>query len=71
MLVIAFLGMGKMGRPMAYNLASAGFRVRCWNRTPEKASRLLSNKIKVRKLDLNDLRNVDNCKKVLENIFEN
>ena len=36
MLVIAFLGMGKMGRPMAYNLASAGFRVRCWNRTPEK-----------------------------------
>ena len=35
MLVIAFLGMGKMGRPMAYNLASAGFRVKCWNRTCE------------------------------------
>ena len=36
MLVIAFLGIGKMGRPMAYNLASAGFRVKCWNRTSEK-----------------------------------
>ena len=42
MLVIAFLGMGKMGRPMAYNLASAGFRVRCWNRTPEKLKGLPS-----------------------------
>ena len=36
MQVIAFLGIGKMGKPMAYNLASSGFKVRCWNRTPEK-----------------------------------
>jgi len=36
MQVIAFLGMGKMGQPMAYNLASSGFKVRCWNRTIEK-----------------------------------
>ena len=36
MQVIAFLGMGKMGQPMAYNLASSGFKVRCWNRTTEK-----------------------------------
>ena len=42
MLVIAFLGMGKMGRPMAYNLASAGFRVKCWNRTSEKLGSLPS-----------------------------
>ena len=42
MLVIAFLGMGKMGRPMADNLASAGFRVKCWNRTFEKLGSLPS-----------------------------
>lgn len=42
MLVIAFLGIGKMGRPMAYNLASAGFRVKCWNRTSEKLGSLPS-----------------------------
>ena len=34
--------MGKMGRPMAYNLASAGFRVKCWNRTSEKLESLPS-----------------------------
>jgi len=42
MQVIAFLGMGKMGQPMAYNLASSGFKVRCWNRTIEKLHRLPS-----------------------------
>ena len=42
MLVIAFLGIGKMGRPMAYNLATAGFRVKCWNRTSEKLGSLPS-----------------------------
>ena len=42
MLVIAFLGIGKMGRPMAYNLASAGFRIKCWNRTSEKLGSLPS-----------------------------
>jgi 2-hydroxy-3-oxopropionate reductase len=31
-----------MGRPMAYNLASAGFRVKCWNRTSEKLGSLPS-----------------------------
>jgi 3-hydroxyisobutyrate dehydrogenase len=31
--VIAFLGTGRMGGPMAANLASAGFPVRAWNRT--------------------------------------
>ena len=36
MQIIAFLGMGKMGQPMACNLASSGFNVRCWNRTTEK-----------------------------------
>jgi len=34
---IGFLGFGRMGRPMAQNLASAGFQVSGWNRTPGKA----------------------------------
>ena len=34
---IAFLGTGIMGAPMARNLLKAGFQVRVWNRTPEKA----------------------------------
>ena len=34
---IAFLGMGIMGRPMAANLAAAGFEVTVWNRTRERA----------------------------------
>ena len=42
MQVIAFLGMGKMGQPMANNLASSGFKVVCWNRTTEKLHRLPS-----------------------------
>jgi 3-hydroxyisobutyrate dehydrogenase-like beta-hydroxyacid dehydrogenase len=37
---VAFLGTGLMGRPMAQNLARAGFRVRAWNRTPDKATGL-------------------------------
>src|SRR6478672_6885511 len=34
---VAFLGTGIMGAPMARNLLKAGFRVRVWNRTPDKA----------------------------------
>src|SRR4051812_41717950 len=36
---VGFLGFGRMGRAMAQNLASAGFRVLGWNRTPGKAPR--------------------------------
>jgi len=32
---IAFLGLGKMGAPMARNLLSAGFEVTVWNRSPK------------------------------------
>ena len=42
MQIIAFLGMGKMGQPMACNLASSGFKVRCWNRTTGKLHSLPS-----------------------------
>jgi 3-hydroxyisobutyrate dehydrogenase len=34
---VAVLGTGIMGAPMARNLLKAGFPVRVWNRTPEKA----------------------------------
>jgi 3-hydroxyisobutyrate dehydrogenase-like beta-hydroxyacid dehydrogenase len=34
---IGFIGLGRMGRPMAANLVAAGFTVRVWNRTPGKA----------------------------------
>jgi 3-hydroxyisobutyrate dehydrogenase len=37
MTAVAFLGTGTMGLPMARNLARAGFDVRAWNRTPERA----------------------------------
>jgi 3-hydroxyisobutyrate dehydrogenase-like beta-hydroxyacid dehydrogenase len=36
---IAFLGLGRMGLPMAVNLASAGHELTVWNRSPEKAER--------------------------------
>src|SRR5205085_4289706 len=38
--VVAFLGTGTMGLPMARNLASAGFELRAWNRTRERAAAL-------------------------------
>ena len=37
---VALLGTGIMGTPMARSLLRAGFRVRVWNRTPEKARML-------------------------------
>jgi 3-hydroxyisobutyrate dehydrogenase len=40
MTTVAVLGTGIMGAPMARNLAAAGFTVRAWNRTIEKAKPL-------------------------------
>jgi 3-hydroxyisobutyrate dehydrogenase len=34
---VAFLGLGRMGEPMAANLVKAGHQVVVWNRTPAKA----------------------------------
>ena len=39
--VIAFLGTGRMGGPMAANLARAGFAVRAWDRTASHAATLV------------------------------
>ena len=40
--VIAFIGTGLMGGPMAHNLLKAGFSVRVWNRSIEKAQALVA-----------------------------
>jgi 3-hydroxyisobutyrate dehydrogenase len=40
---IAFLGMGRMGGPMAANLARAGFDVRVWDRTASHAAALAAD----------------------------
>ncbi|MEJ8310774.1 NAD(P)-dependent oxidoreductase [Agrobacterium larrymoorei] len=40
---IAFLGTGLMGGPMARNLLKAGFTVRAWNRSTEKAQALVEH----------------------------
>jgi len=37
MSAVAFLGLGRMGLPMAVNLVSAGHDLTVWNRTPAKA----------------------------------
>jgi len=42
MAVVAFLGLGVMGFPMAGHLARAGHEVRVWNRTADKARRWAS-----------------------------
>jgi 3-hydroxyisobutyrate dehydrogenase len=39
---IGFVGLGLMGRPMAGNVARAGFPLTVWNRTAEKAEPLRS-----------------------------
>jgi 3-hydroxyisobutyrate dehydrogenase len=41
--VIAFLGTGRMGGPMAANLARGGFGVRVWNRTISRAEALATD----------------------------
>jgi 3-hydroxyisobutyrate dehydrogenase-like beta-hydroxyacid dehydrogenase len=39
---IAFLGLGKMGMPMACRLLEAGYPPTVWNRTPERAASLVA-----------------------------
>ena len=38
MAVVAFLGLGRMGWPMAVNVRKAGYDLVVWNRTPHKAT---------------------------------
>ena len=48
MAIIAALGTGVMGAPMARNLARAGHEVRAWNRSPDKAGALRDDGVEVR-----------------------
>src|SRR5689334_25307985 len=41
--VVAFLGTGRTGAPMAANLARGGFGVRVWNRTSSRAEALTAD----------------------------
>lgn len=47
MTVVAVLGTGTIGEPIARNLARAGFDVRAWNRTREKAEPLAEDGVTV------------------------
>jgi len=38
---VGFIGLGNMGSAMAKNLAQAGFRLRVWNRNPQKAKEMV------------------------------
>lgn len=38
---IGFIGLGNMGQPMVLNLLKAGFQVKVYNRTPEKAKEVV------------------------------
>ncbi len=42
---IGFIGLGIMGSRMAANLSKAGYKLFVYNRTPEKAKQLLSDKV--------------------------
>ncbi|HEX8363496.1 MAG TPA: NAD(P)-dependent oxidoreductase [Longimicrobium sp.] len=44
---VAFLGTGRMGLPMARNLARAGHTVVAWNRTPERAAPLAADGVEI------------------------
>ena len=41
MIRTGYIGLGKMGHPMAVNILKAGFPLTVWNRTPEKAQDLI------------------------------
>jgi len=40
---IAFIGLGRMGHPMAARVLKAGFPLTVWNRTPQKANSLVAS----------------------------
>ena len=44
---VGFIGLGLMGHPMARNLLKAGFPLIVWNRTPERAERLVQEGAKL------------------------
>ena len=41
-MTVGFIGLGRMGQPMAANLAAGGVPLLVWNRTPDKVDRLVA-----------------------------
>src|SRR6218665_3361976 len=41
-MIVAFIGLGNMGLPMARNVVQAGFAVHAYNRSPEKSKAIES-----------------------------
>lgn len=58
-MIIAFLGLGLMGFPMASNLLKAGFKVNVYNRTPAKAIPLAALKAQVFSTSIEAVDNAD------------
>lgn len=71
--IIAFLGIGLMGEPMARNLLKAGYKLNAWNRTRSKAEKLTSDGANVFDLASDAVSGADIIITMLENgpIVEN
>lgn len=64
---VCVLGVGFMGFPMARRLCEAGFTVHAWNRSPEKAERLVPSGATVHALASDAVRDADIVVCLLEN----
>jgi 2-hydroxy-3-oxopropionate reductase len=64
---LGFIGLGLMGKPMALNLLKAGFKLRVWNRTPEKALEV----VKAGAVLVSSLREVANGSNAIITMLEN
>lgn len=64
---VCVLGIGFMGFPMARRLCEAGFTVHAWNRSPEKAERLVPSGATVHALARDAVRDADIVVCLLEN----
>jgi 2-hydroxy-3-oxopropionate reductase len=67
MMNIAILGIGLMGYPMGRRLCAAGYVVHAWNRTPDKAQRLLTSGATVHASPVDAVRNADVIITMLDN----
>lgn len=67
MMNIAILGIGLMGYPMGRRLCAAGYVVHAWNRTPDKAQRLLTSGATVHATPVDAVRNADVIITMLDN----
>ena len=62
---IHWVGVGLSSPPGIKYLVDKGYKIEIWNRSPQKASNLLSGKIKVNKLNIENFK----CKYFLKMFF--